>query len=128
MLDDSSSEEDQFISVTLGSLIDEDLEHLTALGLLEDVEEEQLKKPVTKNTIVRNSGAGISYRGAPWFEDLVEDSALGRVRRQRGGHTSADGSVQSTWEVVEWNSADQGDESSNSKRKSEHIAGSPEAE
>jgi hypothetical protein len=127
MLDDSSRDEDRYVSVTLGSLIDEDLEQLSALGLLDDVEEEELQKPATKSTVPRTSVDEMTYRGAPWFEDLVEDSALGRVRRQRGGHTSADGSVQSTWEIVEWNSAD-GDESGNGKRKIGQMAGSAEAE
>ena len=35
----------------------------------------------------------------PWFEELVSDSALGRVRRRRGGRNSGGERVE--WEIVE---------------------------
>lgn len=54
---------------------------------------------------------GTRHRGAPWYESLVEDTALGRVKRQRGGHSSGDGSYEYEWEVTEWTEGgdDEGD-------------------
>lgn len=124
-LDNSSREEDDFISLTLGSLVDEDLDRLGDLGLLDDENDEVMDTEKIKGTesssqrmvsVVKSAG-GLASRGAPWFEDLVEDSQLGRIRRQKGGHTSADGSMQVEWEVVEWSSADQQEEGILGKRK-----------
>ena len=50
----------------------------------------------------------MAIRGAPWFEDLVENSKLGTLRRRKGGHTSKDGSVSVEWEVAEWESSGDG--------------------
>ena len=44
---------------------------------------------------------GTRHRGAPWYESLVEDTPLGRVKRQKGGHTSGDGTVEVEWEIFE---------------------------
>jgi len=133
-LDDSSREEDAFISLTLGSLIDEDLDRLGDLGLLDGVDNENEGNAIasatpvsgTRQIIARsNNSAGLHNRGAPWFEDLVEDSPLGRIRRQKGGQASQDGSVVYEWEVVEWSSADQ---DTATKRKISDVEGSPEME
>ena len=82
--------------MTLGSLLDEDLEKLERLGLLrigaDDEEQEQLQVAPPVRSVL--------HRGAPWFEDLVEDSLLGKIKRQRGGHVSRDVAVE--WEIVEW--------------------------
>lgn len=40
-------------------------------------------------------------RGMPYFEEMVEDSRLGRIKRWKGGHTSADGARSVEWEVIE---------------------------
>jgi len=45
---------------------------------------------------------GVEHRGARWFEELVEDSLLGRITRRKGKHTSTDGGTQVEWEVTEW--------------------------
>ncbi|KAI9669861.1 MAG: hypothetical protein M1831_006896 [Alyxoria varia] len=49
----------------------------------------------TTTNVLRTTGG----RGIPWFEELVEDSGLGRIRKKRGGHTTANERVE--WEVVE---------------------------
>jgi hypothetical protein len=49
---------------------------------------------------------GSVHRGAPWFEEMVEKTPLGRIKRQKGGHTNSgsDGTVEQVeWEVFEWN-------------------------
>ena len=57
---------------------------------------------------------------------MVEDSQLGRIKRQKGGHTSSDGKMTIEWEVVEVDSGiHQGtsQETLPGKRKLEHVEG-----
>ncbi|KAI9703482.1 MAG: hypothetical protein M1820_005786 [Bogoriella megaspora] len=109
-------EDADFISLTLGSLVGSDLERLVDLGLLPDYEDEddeeeeeeeeeeaedvpeaerQISRAEMPQTILPTA------RGFPWFESVVEDSRLGRIKRQKGGHTSRDGLSTVEWEVVE---------------------------
>ncbi|KAF2839431.1 hypothetical protein M501DRAFT_934256 [Patellaria atrata CBS 101060] len=101
------------ISLTLGSVDEDDVVGmLRELGVRsglsseaaseaeEEVEQEEVFPAVQR--IVHHS----PYLGAPWFESLVSDSRLGRLKRQKGGHTSADGNMSVEWEVVEWTEGD----------------------
>ena len=54
-------------------------------------------------------------RGAPWFEEIVKNTALGHFKQQRGGHTSRNGNVKVEWEVVEWTEGDDADDSAGVK-------------
>jgi len=117
--------------LTLGSLIDEDLNALEELGLLpthadEDIgSETQPERSVTSN-VTRATRQDVVRRGVPWFETMVEDSQLGRIRRQKGGHTTSDGKMTIEWEVVEVNNGiHQGtsQETLPGKRKLEHVEG-----
>lgn len=40
-------------------------------------------------------------KGAPWFEDMIKGSQLGRIRRRTGEHTSSDGKSRIEWEIIE---------------------------
>ena len=58
--------------------------------------------PAESRTQRRQVGPhSMSGRGMPYFEEMVENSRLGRIKRQRGGHTSTDGTSMVQWEVVE---------------------------
>jgi hypothetical protein len=102
--------------VTIGSLVDEDLDRLEALGGLDlgeehaDDQEQQtgdiMDTREHKSTVFRPA-EGATHRGAPWFETMVENTQLGHVKRQRGGQTSLDGSTTVEWEVVEFTSNDE---------------------
>jgi len=99
---DRSLHEANNISVTLGSLLDEDLGKLENLGLLslnEPSEEEEVSQ---ERAITAHPVRSTLYRGAPWFEEIIQGSSLGTIKRQKGGHTSRDGTVTVEWEVVEW--------------------------
>jgi hypothetical protein len=50
---------------------------------------------------LRTVAHSMQGRGMPYFEEMVENSRLGRIKRQMGGHTSADGTRTVQWEVVE---------------------------
>jgi hypothetical protein len=79
------------------------------------------RQPQSQSRQVTRSGP--RNRGAPWFEELVEDSRLGRFKQQRGGHTSHDGSVKVEWEVMEWTEGDDADDEGTSagKRKAGEL-------
>ncbi|KAF2666619.1 hypothetical protein BT63DRAFT_427054 [Microthyrium microscopicum] len=119
--DDSSPEANDFVWLTLGSLLDDDLDQLEALGILDldNSEEEEAKEEDTsarKNSVF-DSPQLSAHRGAPWFEEAVEDTKLGRIKRQKGGYASADGSESVEWEVMEWTSTE--DDTNSGKRKLE---------
>lgn len=118
----------EHICLTVGSLLDEDQALLGEMGYLpagessdEDVAASGPSRQTTR-TIVRSEPR---LRGAPWFEEMVENSRLGRLKQQRGGHTSRDGSVKVEWEVMEWTEADDADDESAapSKRKIADVEG-----
>lgn len=57
----------------------------------------------------------------PWFEEMVEGSELGRVKRRRGGETSSDGKTTVEWEVVEIGGEEEGEATSTPKHKISKI-------
>ena len=128
--DEHTPERAERISLTLGSLEDEDLKVLQELGLIPDEDhEEQSTAPSAGDSMdgviqaQRNFDDAVSTRqeqgkGAPWFEELIEDSRLGRVKRQRGGRTSGDGASTVEWEIVELENGTQ----STAKRKVEQMS------
>jgi hypothetical protein len=119
-----TSEEAEHICLTVGSLLDDDQELLGELGFLptnESSDEDSTGAaagPTSSDatrTVVRSEP---SARGAPWFEEIVQNTRLGRFKQQRGGHSSS--GVQVEWEVTEWTEADDADDEGHaipSKRK-----------
>jgi hypothetical protein len=101
--------EKEWMDVTLGSLWSESLGVLEGLGLLESEssggEEEEGS---SQKRVVRSSEGSMRNRGMPYFEEMVEDSRLGRIKRRRGGRVGADGS-EVQWEITEIEGGD-GDE------------------
>lgn len=114
------------MDVTLGSLMEESLRVLEGLGVLADSEDEVDAEDdeaafdddvapaidtgevtmanTTPSLIPRRSSQAphpMRNRGMPFFESMVENSRLGRIKRQKGGHTSRDGRTTVSWEVVE---------------------------
>lgn len=107
--------EADFINVTLGSLLQDSLEQLEALDLLptsddEDAEEtdrsaSQIARTAEpQNTMARHK---MQYRGIPYFESMVEDSRLGKIKHQKGSHRSQDGHTTVQWEVTEFEGTDE---------------------
>ncbi|KAF2676994.1 hypothetical protein K458DRAFT_481623 [Lentithecium fluviatile CBS 122367] len=111
----------EHILLTVGSLLDEDQNLLVQLGYLpggESSDEDTSASGPSRQTHMV-ARAEPRPRGAPWFEEMVENTGLGRFKQQRGGHTSRDGNVKVEWEVMEWTEADDADDEAvtPSKRK-----------
>ena len=103
---EESPEEAEWISIDLSSLRSESLERLQDAGFLSAPEEaserlESSREDTQHNTANALQDQGREVRGVPWFEEMVEGSNLGRIKRRRGGQTSADGRITYEWEVVE---------------------------
>lgn len=117
----------EHICVSVGSLLSEDQDRLGKLGFLpsgdsSDEDADVVAGPAKLRTVLRSEPEA---RGAPWFEQLIETTRLGRVKQQRGGHSSHDGRVRVEWEVVEWEEGDDADDEggSPSKRKYGELEG-----
>ncbi|KAL8732978.1 MAG: hypothetical protein Q9166_002376 [cf. Caloplaca sp. 2 TL-2023] len=94
-----------WVNVNLGSLRSESVEKLAEEGLLvssDDALEKTANNEKGKEVGHVNTLEGREVRGPPWFEEMIEGSRLGRIKRQRGGQSSADGRSKVIWEVVEF--------------------------
>ena len=94
--------EAEFINLTLGSLLQEDLRDLEDLGLVPEDSESQSQGAEDKDERPSRSTALQHSFGVPWFDSMVEGTRLGRMRRRSHGiRQSEDGSVKIEWEIVE---------------------------
>jgi hypothetical protein len=107
--------EAEFIQLTLGSLLREDLRDLEDMGLIPDAsdaeEKEEEEGGDTQMTSVPRPSRSTALResyGVPWFDGLVEGTRLGNMRRSRGVQRSQDGRVKIEWEVVEYSGGSSG--------------------
>lgn len=117
------------MNVTLGSLLSESMEQLEALSIIPDADdnEEGLvsggdvdeevhiptneqaeggvdaspEDPERSRQVSTQSTHSMQGRGLPYFEEMVENSRLGRIKRQRGGQASEDGRAVVQWEILE---------------------------
>lgn len=109
---ESPATEAEYIHLTLGSLVHEDLHDLQSLGLIpDDTDSDEAAQDDDMEHVVDGDGLEPAEPGAtvlreqfgvPWFEDLVQGTRLGKLRRRYGGHRSQDGRVQVEWEIVEY--------------------------
>ena len=108
---EETPEEAEWISVNLSSLRNESLERLQDAGFLGAQEEGGEDEPGNgtadsqeisqQSTAIAQQDIGRELQGVPWFEEMVEGSNLGTIKRRRGGQTSVDGRSRYEWEVVE---------------------------
>ncbi|RYP17810.1 hypothetical protein DL765_004294 [Monosporascus sp. GIB2] len=109
--------EADYIQLTLGSLLTEDLHGLDEIGLIPGVFEDDSMDIVAAPTT--NTGSQLIGRdttGIPWFESMISGSRLGSLQTTRGARESQDGRIRVEWEVTEW-TADDDEETNNGKRK-----------
>ncbi|KAL8995393.1 MAG: hypothetical protein Q9169_004870 [Polycauliona sp. 2 TL-2023] len=113
-----------WVHVNLGSLRRSSVDKLADQGLLpgSDASFETTMIQQSDELIGHASAAeGREIRGAPWFEDMIEGSQLGRFKRQRGGRSSADGRSKVSWEVVEYTSEPNDSGYGTAKRKLSQV-------
>lgn len=106
--------EAEFIHLTLGSLDQGDLQDLEDMGLIPgDSDDDTLTGDETKDepqegTAETNADSKRETRalrqtfGVSWLDTMMRNTKLGKLRHSHGGHTSDDGNVQVSWEVVEF--------------------------
>lgn len=92
------------IYINLGSLKSESVDRLENAGLLSTATGNGERPQVagSESGEVTTTGQGREIQGTPWFEEMIEGSQLGRIRRRRGGETSLDGKAKTEWEVTEF--------------------------
>ena len=101
------AEEADWIFINLGSLKDESVEKLEEAGLFSEAGEVEAQASSDAPNPPHEMAAPTrrqarEVRGNPWFEEMIEGSTLGRIKRRRGGETSEDGKTTVEWEVVEF--------------------------
>ncbi len=114
-------EEAEWVYVSLGSLRSRSVEALETAGFLSGNRERD------ENTNITRTGHGRELRGTPWFEEMIEGSELGSMKRNRGGQTSADGRTKVEWEIIEFG-GDDGEVglTGGEKRKLDQVGGGDE--
>ncbi|KAL9098660.1 MAG: hypothetical protein Q9163_005722 [Psora crenata] len=94
-------EEAEFVRVNMGSLKSESVEMLQDAGLLEPSFDDSENKETRDASTSLAKRTLREIRGNPWFEEMIEGSDLGRIKRIRGGRTSSDGNTTVEWDIVE---------------------------
>ncbi|KAI0866806.1 hypothetical protein F4860DRAFT_4182 [Xylaria cubensis] len=101
------SSEAEYIKLTLGSLLTEDLRNLQELGLIpDDTEPDEME---TLPTIVPRPSReliGRDITSIPWFDSLISGSRLGRMHTKKGVQQSRDGTSWVEFEITEWTAND----------------------
>ena len=92
--------EAEYINLTLGSLLREDLRDLEDMGLIPEESDSEPKEETQQPT--RSTALRQSY-GVPWFDGMVDGTRLGKMRRSQGVQRLQDGQVKVEWEIVEFN-------------------------
>lgn len=103
-------EEADWVYVSIGSLKSESLEKLEEAGLLAGTKENEKAETSDgieekKETVKRKHNRELI--GTPWFEEMIQGSELGKVKRRRGGQSSLDGRSKVEWEIVEFTADDE---------------------
>ena len=134
---EESPEEAEWVCVNLSSLKSESVELLEDAGFLTGVgetiegrdENGGLQTVMTRSNLGTSVGEGREVSGTPWFEEMIEGSELGRIKRRRGGGKSSDGKVTVEYEVTEFESEESGGGTlGTGKRKLESLGNEDDVE
>ena len=93
----------------MGSLRRDSMERLENAGFLPgggSGNHAMVQTPTGATKRAANLGQGREIRGTPWFEEMIQGSELGRIKRRRGGETSSDGHTKVEWEITEFESGE----------------------
>lgn len=120
--------------INLNSLKRESVEQLEDAGLLSSVEhaedeKDQSASDRSRKEHVNTGGEGREIEGTPWFEEMIEGSELGRLKRRRGGGRSSDGKTIIEYEITEFTSGGgDGVMTGTGKRKLGSVGGEDDVE
>ncbi|KAI1302657.1 hypothetical protein F5Y03DRAFT_208780 [Xylaria venustula] len=118
--------EADYIQLTLGSLLTEDLHNLQELGLLpDDAEPDEMEIVASDVPGVPDPGRGLTGRditSIPWFDSLISGSRLGNIHTTKSVRQSRDGLSRVEFEVTEWTADDDDD---NERDASESSTSTP---
>ncbi|KAI0481642.1 hypothetical protein F4859DRAFT_512786 [Xylaria cf. heliscus] len=102
--------EADYIKLTLGSLLTEDLHNLQELGFVpDDTEQDELEVVPTTVPGRGRELVGRDITSIPWFDSLISGSRLGKMHTQKSVQRSRDGTRWVEFEITEW-TADNDDE------------------
>lgn len=123
-------EEADWVCVSVGSLRRESLEILEEAGLFSSTGENESEltneeKVLEKGRAKRKHMRELS--GSPWFEEMIEGSELGKLKRRRGWQESPDGKTKIEWEVVEFTAEDEEETSVDSGKHRIQVGGDDDA-
>ncbi|KAL8827848.1 MAG: hypothetical protein Q9170_006848 [Blastenia crenularia] len=119
---EESNDDADWVYVNLGSLRNGSVEKLADEGLLASTDETKDSSTAAEKSLDRSTRSeGREIQGAPWYEEMIEGSELGRIKRKRGGRSSADGRSKVEWEVVEFTSESGDAGPSSGKRKIDQV-------
>ncbi|KAI0911437.1 hypothetical protein F4823DRAFT_302219 [Ustulina deusta] len=100
--------EAEYIQLTLGSLLTDDLHSLQDLGLLPDDADPDEMEIVP--SVVPEPGReliGRDITSIPWFDSLISGSRLGKIHTTKGVRQSRDRTRRVEFEVTEWTADDE---------------------
>ncbi|KAI1808478.1 hypothetical protein F4811DRAFT_548866 [Daldinia bambusicola] len=100
--------EADYIQLTLGSLLNEDLRDLEDLGLIPDESESDPMEiePTTTTSDQSSQLIGRDVTGIPWLESMILGSRLSNLHTTKGVRESRDGGVRVEYEITEWTGDD----------------------
>ncbi|KAL7626676.1 hypothetical protein AAE478_003450 [Parahypoxylon ruwenzoriense] len=98
--------EADYIRLTLGSLLAEDLRDLEDLGLVPDESEDRMDIVPTSSSNQSSQLAGRDIAGVPWFENMIIGSRLGNTHTTKAIRESRNGRVRIEYEITEWTEGD----------------------
>lgn len=106
--------EADYIQLTLGSLLTEDLHDLEEMGLIpeyeDDEDDEGDKMDIVPGAPTGTHLLGREFTNIPWFNTMIRGSRLGNMQTTRGVRETRDGTARVEWEITEWTADDDGQE------------------
>ncbi|KAI1752421.1 hypothetical protein F4782DRAFT_530673 [Xylaria castorea] len=101
------SSEAEYIKLTLGSLLEEDLHNLQELGLVpDDTEQDEMEIVPTTVRGPSRELIGRDITSIPWFDSLLSGSRLGTMHTKKSVQQSRNGISWVEFEITEWTAND----------------------
>lgn len=97
-------------------------EHPPSTTAGEDVEMNEGDADTSSRGVIVKRRSGGEGSGRRWFEEIIEGSELGRIRRRKGVHVDSESGAKVEWEVVEFENGDE-DGASSDMGSAEPVSG-----